>query len=32
MSEPPALESRHARGDFEKPQMSMEFASYVYIF
>ena len=32
MSELPALESRHAMGDFEKPQMSMKFASYVYIF
>ena len=32
MSELPALESRHAMGDFEKPQMSMNFASYVYIF
>ena len=32
MPELPALESRHAMDDFEKPQMAMNFASYVYIF
>ena len=32
MLELPAVESKHAIDDFEKPQMPMNFGSYVYIF
>ena len=28
----PAVESRHAMGDFEKPQVSLNFSNYVYFF